>query len=253
MNLIGFRSLLFRECHRFLRLWNQTLIPPLVTAALYLLIFGYSLGSRIRSIDGLSYLEFLIPGLVMMSVIGGSYANTSTSMYISRFQGHIAELLVSSMSNLEIVLATVLGGVVRGLSVGICVAAVTMPFANIVILHFWTTLFFIVAVAFVFSCAGFLSGIWADDFERLSVFQTYILTPLTYLGGVFFSVDMLPPLWRGVALANPILYFINGLRYGFLGASDVGIVSATALVCVVGVVLFGASYAVFRSGYHVKT
>ena len=253
MNTIGFRTLLYRECHRFIRLWNQTIIPPVVTAMLFILIFGYSLGSRIRNIDGVPYLDFIIPGLVMMSVISSAYANASTSLYIARFQGNIAELLVSSMSNFEIVMAIVLGGMVRGVCVGICVTAVAMLLGNMVIQHLFITLFYITAVAFIFSCAGFLSGLWAADFDRLSLFQTYVLTPLTYLGGVFFSIEMLPDFWRGVAMANPVLYFVNSLRYGFLGISDVNITLATTMVVLLAVGTYGVCYGLFRSGYNIKT
>lgn len=252
-NIIGFTTLLGRECHRFLRLANQTIIPPLITAILFILIFGYSLGSRITNIQDISYMHFLIPGLVMMSVISSAYANTSSSLYIARFQGNIQELLVSSMSNFEIVLALVLGGVCRGVFVGFIVAVTAMVFTGISALHIGITLFYIVLVALIFSCAGFISAIWAEDFDRLSLFQNYILTPLTYLGGVFFSVDMLPPFWRHIALANPILYFVNGLRYGFLGISDVNLIYTGLAVLLLSIVLFWTCYTLFKRGYNIKT
>ncbi len=251
--MIGFFTLFYRECHRFLRLPNQTLMPPVITATLYILIFGYSLGSRISDIDGVSYLTFLIPGLVMMSVISSSYGNTSSSLYIARFQGNVAELLVSSMSNFEIVLAIILGGVARGISVGICVAATAMLFGEVTISHFWITAFFVICVAFIFSAAGFVTALWAEDFDRLSVFQNYILTPLTYLGGVFFSVQMLPSFWEKLAMANPLLYCVNGLRYGYLGVSDVNMVIATVLVLLLSVAMYLWCYLLFRSGYKIKT
>jgi len=170
-NLIGFRTLLGRECHRFIRVANQTLAPPLITSLLYILIFGYSLGSRIRDIDGASYMEFLIPGLIMMSVISSAYANTSSSLYISRFQGHIQELLVSSMSSFEIVMATILGGVLRGITVGCIVTFTAMLLTDIQILHPFIVISFIILVAFIFSSAGFICAIWAEDFDRLSLFH----------------------------------------------------------------------------------
>lgn len=253
-NIIGFRTLLFRECHRFLRLWNQTLVPPLVTCVLYILIFGYSLGSQIRGdVVGVPYLHFLIPGLVMMNIISSAYGNTSSSLYIARFQGNIQELLVSSMSNTEIVLGLILGGVARGMVVGLGLAVICIGMAGFGLAHAFVALYFMLTVSFTFSCAGFLSAIWAQDFDRLSLFQTYILTPLTYLGGVFFSVDMLPGVWRNVALANPILYFVNGLRYGFLGVSDVGLVGAMIGAFLVAAVLFAACLHLFRIGYNIKT
>jgi len=253
-NIIGFRTLLHRECHRFIRLWNQTLVPPLVMCVLYILIFGYSLGSRIKGdVLGVSYLEFLIPGLVMMNIITSAYANTSSSLYIARFQGAVQELLVSSMSNLEIVLAIVLGGVARGVAVGFGLTLISMLMVGFHIHQFLVAAYFIVMVSFVFSCAGFLSAIWAEDFDRLSLFQTYLLTPLNYLGGVFFSLEMLPGIWRSVAMANPILYFVNGMRYGFLGISDVTIGSAAVGVAVIAAALFGLCLHLFRIGYNIKT
>jgi len=252
-NLLGFSFLLWRETHRFIRLANQTLVPPLLTVVLYLLIFGYSLGSRIANVGEVSYTHFIIPGLIMMSVITSAYSNSSSSLYISRFQGNIQELLVSSLSSLEIVGAIVLGGVLRGLCVGVLVAGTAMLMANVPLLHVGVALYFITLVAFIFSCAGFLSGLWADDFDRLSLFQTYILIPLTYLGGVFFSIDMLPGFWRKVAMVNPILYFVNGLRYGFLGVTDVDVALSAAAVLVVSAGTFYACYALFKSGYNIKT
>jgi ABC-2 type transport system permease protein len=252
-NSIGFRTLFGREVHRFARLYNQTIIPPVATAALFLLIFGYSLGSRINSVQDVPYMHFLVPGLVMMSVISSAYANTSSSLFISRFQGHIQELLVSSMSTFEIVLALILGGVLRGVVVGVIIAATSMLMTGVPIQHIGLTIYFVVCVAVIFSCAGFLSAMWAENFDRLSIFQTYLLTPLTYLGGVFFSVEMLPPFWQKVAMVNPILYFVNGLRYGFLGVSDVGIYGAAITAFGIAAVLFSACYYLFRIGYNIKT
>jgi len=250
---IGFFFLLWREIHRFLRLANQTLVPPLLTVVLYILIFGYSLGSRISSVGNVSYMHFIIPGLVMMSVITSAYANTSTSLYLARFQRNIDELLVSPLSNLQIVGAIVLGGVLRGLCVGILVAGTATLMSGIPLRNPAVTLYFVVLVALVFSCAGFISALWADDFDRLSFGQTYILTPLTYLGGVFFSIDMLPGIWRHVAAVNPILYFVNGLRFGFLGISDVNVVLSATAVLALGAALFYVCYALFKSGYNIKT
>ncbi|MEM7391935.1 MAG: ABC transporter permease [Verrucomicrobiota bacterium] len=250
---IGFQTLFSRECHRFLRLYNQTLIPPLITAVLYILIFGYSLGSRISSIENVSYMHFLIPGLVMMSVISASYANTSSSLYIARFQGHIQELLVSSLSTFEIVAALILGGVVRGICAGSLVGLAAILLTGITISNPLLTALFMVFVAFIFSCAGFLSAMWAQDFDRLSLFQTYILSPMIYLGGVFFSVSMLPGFWQTVARANPMLYFVNGLRYGFLGISDVNVTGSAIAVVIVAIVVFSICYRLFSTGYNIKT
>jgi ABC-2 type transport system permease protein len=242
-----------RECHRFIRLANQTLVPPIITVVLFILIFGYALGSRISSIQGVSYMQFLIPGLVMMTVINSAYSNTSSSLYIARFQGSIQELLVSSMSNLETVLAFILGGVLRGLCVGAIVIVIATFLADITIVHVGATFFFILVVAFIFSCAGFITALWAEDFDRLSLFQNYVLTPLTYLGGVFFSVDNLPPVWKAVAMANPILYFVNGLRFGFLGITDVPLAAATVICLFVATGAFVLCFLLYRAGYNLKT
>jgi ABC-2 type transport system permease protein len=249
----GFITLLGREVHRFVRLYNQTIIPPVLTAALFLVIFGYSLGSRINTVQDVPYLHFIIPGLVMMSVITSAYANTSSSLYIARFQGHIQELLVSSMSTLEIVLALILGGVIRGVVVGIIISITSMLMAGAPLMHIGLTVYFMVCVAIIFSCCGFLSAMWADNFDRLSLFQTYILTPMTYLGGVFFSIGMLPPFWQKVALFNPILYFVNGLRYGFLETTDVNITIAATASLLLAIGLFAGCYILFRRGYNIKT
>lgn len=249
----GFSTLLGREVHRFVRLYNQTIIPPVLTAALFLVIFGYSLGSRIKEVQGIPYLHFIVPGLVMMSVITSAYANTSSSLYIARFQGHIQELLVSSMSTLEIVLALILGGVLRGVVVGLIISATSMLMTGVTVAHIGMTLYFMFCVATIFSCCGFLSAMWAESFDRLSLFQTYILTPLTYLGGVFFSIGMLPPVWQKVAMVNPILYFVNGMRYGLLKETDVNIVLSATASLILAAGLFGLCYLLFKRGYNIKT
>lgn len=251
-NHLGFKTLFLKESWRFIRLANQTIVPPLLTATLFIVIFGYSLGSRISEVSGVSYMNFLIPGLVMMSVISSAYANTSSSLYIQRFQGSIQELLVSSLSSLEVVGALVLAGLFRGLCVALCVIGVAFFMADLPIMHPWLVVYFVLCVSFIFSCAGFLTGIWAQDFDRLSVFQTYILTPLSYLGGVFFSVNMLPDFWQKVALLNPILYFVNGLRYGFLGVSDVSITASAIAAAFVAVVMFAICLRLYSRGYNIK-
>jgi len=252
-NITGFTTLLGRECHRFLRLANQTLIPPVLTAVLFVLIFGYSLGSRIDRVQDIPYMQYIVPGLVMMGIIGNAYANTSSSVYISRFQGHIQEILVSSLSSFEAVLALVLGGVFRGLTVGVLVTAVCSVLTGVRPQHPLVILYFTLVVSFIFSSMGFIAALWAQDFDRLSLFQTYLLTPLTYLGGVFFSVQMLPGFWRQVALVNPILYCVNGLRYGFLGVSDVHVGGAALLMLLLAVGVFSWCVHLFHRGYNIKT
>lgn len=252
--MTGFYTLLGKELHRFIRLYNQTLIPPIITAVLFILIFGYSLGGRIGDIEGVTYIQFIIPGLIMMSVISAAYANTSSSFYIARFQSSIDELLVSSMSHLEVVLAIILGGVGRGLVVGLGVMGACMFFGqDIAIAHFGITVGFMLGVAVIFSCMGFISAIWADNFDQLSLFQTYLLTPLIYLGGVFFSVNNLPPLWQSVARLNPVLYFVNGLRYGFMEVSDVNIAASLGVTFVLAAALFAICVHLYRIGYNIRS
>jgi ABC-2 type transport system permease protein len=252
--MTGFLTLLGKELHRFVRLYNQTLIPPIITAVLFILIFGYSLGDRIGDIEGVTYIQFIIPGLVMMSVISAAYANTSSSFFIARFQNSLDELLVSSMSHLEVVLAIVLGGVGRGLVVGVGVMGACILFGHgIAVAHIGVTLGFIVGVAVIFSCMGFISAIWADNFDQLSLFQTYLLTPLIYLGGVFFSVSNLPPVWQSVARMNPVLYFVNGLRYGFLEVSDVNISISLGVTFLLSGVLFWLCVHLYRIGYNIRS
>jgi len=250
---IGLRTLLGREIHRFLRLPNQTLLPPIITASLYIVIFGFALSKRISPVEGISYELYIIPGLIMMSIISASFGNTSSSVFSARFQGFIQELLVSPMSNFEIVLAIILGGVVRGIVVGAMVTLTCIFLADVPIHHPGPIILFAVSVATIFSCAGFISAMWAQDFDRLSVFQNYVLTPLTYLGGVFFSVNWLDPFWQNIARVNPVLYFVNGLRYGFLGVSDVNLWDAAGFAVVVAVGLFLLCYHLFRTGYNIKT
>ena len=255
--MIGFRTLLYREVNRFIRLANQTILPPVIIAILYLLIFGKSLGDRIGDIvDGVSYIHFIIPGLVMMSVISAAYQNTSSSFFIQRFQRSLDELLVSSMSNFQIVFAIVLGGVARGTLVGILVSLICVILVpGTEIASPFLALFFILMVALIFSCMGFISTIWAESFDRLSLFQTYLLTPLIYLGGVFFRVSDLPGFWQIVARANPILYFVNGVRCGFLGVdvseANLGLSVLISLSLAGG--LLALCHHLFRIGYNIKS
>ncbi len=250
---IGFFTLVRREIQRFSRLWSQTLIPPLITALLYMLIFGYSIGSRISSVQGFSYLQFIIPGLIMMSIITNSYANASTSLYIAKFQGNIQELLVSPLSYLELVCAFLLGGITRGLIVGLGVFIVSIVFSSVPLMHIFIILIFAILVSFIFACAGLLTGIWAKNFDQMSVFQTFIITPAIYLGGVFYSLHMLPSFWQHVSRFNPLFYMIDGFRYGFLGVSDGSVLLSFIILVVLAIVSFTLCVHLFRKGYQLRT
>ncbi len=253
MSLVPFKTLLRREVHRFLKLFSQTIIPPAITALLFILIFGYSIGSRITSIDGVSYMEYIIPGLLMMGVITSAYAHTSTSLFLMKFQGNIQEILITPMSYMEVVLAMNLGGIVRGLIVGSMILIIALLFSPITILHAFYLLFFVLLVSLIFSCAGFLTALWAENFDQLNIFITFLITPLIYLGGVFYSINMLPPFWSNVSHFNPVLYMVNGVRYGFIGLTDVPLASAVSLVVALAAVSFGLSVYLFKKGYSLKS
>ncbi len=186
MNTTGFLTLTERETVRFLRVWQQTIIPPVITSLLFILIFGYTFGSQISKVAGVSYLEFIVPGLVMMGMIMSAYMNTSSSLYISKFHGNIQELMISPLSYWEIIFALTIAGVARALLVGISISMVSLLFTNIVVYHLFILLFFGMMVSLLFSLAGIASGLWAQTFDQMNLFSTFIITPLTYLGGVFY-------------------------------------------------------------------
>ncbi len=253
MSLTGFMTITEREIMRFLRVWQQTLIPPVITALLFILIFGYSLGSRISDVGGIPYLEFIFPGLMMMGVIMSSYSNTSFSLYVSKFQGSVQEYLVAPISYWQIIFGMTLAGVLRGLLVGLGIMAVGLLFTNISIHNALVLLYFIVFVSLLFSFAGLVTGLWANNFDQVNIFSTFVITPLTYLGGVFYSVSMLPAFWGGVARANPILYMVDGFRFGFLGSSDIPVWISMLLVFVLALFFFILCIYLFKKGYKLRS
>lgn len=220
-NWVAYATLTRREIRRFMRIWLQTLIPPVITTSLYFLIFGKLIGSRIGNIDGVSYIEYIAPGLIMMAVLMNAYSNVSSSFFSTKFHRNIEEQLVSPMPDALIILGYVTGGVLRGLAVGLIVAVVSMFFTTVHIEHLFLTILVSVLTAVVFSFAGFLNALYAKSFDDVSIIPTFVLGPLTYLGGIFYSISMLSPAWQTVAQFNPLLYVINGFRYGMLGVSDV--------------------------------
>ncbi len=223
---IAFLSLSLREVRRFMRIWLQTLVPPVITAGLYFLIFGALIGSRIGPMDGHSYIEFVTPGLIMLSVITNSYANVVSSMFGNRFQRNIEEMLVSPMPVWVILLGFTIGGVVRGLIVGVLVILLTQLFVDLKFHSIPVTVSMVFLTSLLFSLAGLINGVYARNFDDISVIPTFVLTPLIYLGGVFYSVSLLPPFWKTLSAFNPILYMVNAFRYGMLGISDISIVLA---------------------------
>tara|TARA_B100001093_G_scaffold179038_1_gene171661 strand:- start:643 stop:1416 length:774 start_codon:yes stop_codon:yes gene_type:complete len=235
---IAFSTIVVREIKRFLRIWPQTLIPPVITIVLYFLIFGNLIGSRIGNMAGLPYIQFVAPGLIMMSVITNSYSNVVSSFYGSKFQRNIEELLVSPTPNIIILLGYVVGGMSRGLGIGAIVTVISLYFIDFAVHSVPVTLAIILMTSMMFSIAGLLNAIFADSFDDISIVPTFVLTPLTYLGGVFYSTQLLSEFWGDVALLNPILYMVNTFRYGFFGVTDIDIAWAFFMVGLFTLFLF---------------
>ena len=229
-NLVALTSIIHKEITRYTRLWVQTLLPPSITMTLYFVIFGNLIGSRIGQMGGYSYMEFIVPGLIMMSVITNSYSNVVSSFFSAKFQRSIEEMLVSPTPNIIILTGYVIGGVSRAMLVGIIVTTVSMFFVDINIHNIWLLMIVVLLTSIMFSLAGFVNAVFAKTFDDISIVPTFILTPLTYLGGVFYSIKLLPDFWQTVSLANPVLYMVNAFRYGFLGTSDIDIGIAIALI-----------------------
>ena len=229
-NLVALGTIVRREVNRILRIWGQTLVPPAITMTLYFLIFGNLIGSRIGQMGGFSYMDFIVPGLVMMSIIQNSYGNISSSFFGAKFGRHVEELLVSPMPNWVILLGYVAGAVLRGLMVGAIVLAIAMFFTKVRVPHPLVTITTVLLGATIFSLAGFVNAAYAKKFDDIAIVPTFILTPLTYLGGVFYSVKLLPPWAEALTHANPIFYMVNAFRYGLLGSSDVPVWVAYTLM-----------------------
>ncbi len=219
----AYYTIVVREILRFVRIWIQTIVPPVITTTLYFVIFGNLIGSQISHIEGFSYIEFIVPGLVMMSVITNSYANVVSSFYSSKFQGNIAEMLVSPTPNWVILLGYVSGGVARGLAVGMAVTLISLLFSHLHIQHWGITLTIGILTSALFSLGGLINAVYAQSFDDITIVPTFVLTPLTYLGGVFYSITMLSPFWQKLSFLNPVLYMVNGFRYGILGIADMNI------------------------------
>jgi ABC-2 type transport system permease protein len=229
-NIEALKTIVAREVNRILRIWGQTLVPPAITMTLYFVIFGNLIGARIGEMHGMRYIDFIVPGLIMMAVIQNSYGNIVSSFFGSKFQRFIEELLVSPTPNWVILTGYILGAVARGLMVGAIVLVVAMCFTRIQLHHPLVTLATLLLTSVMFGFAGFINAIYAKKFDDISIVPTFILTPLTYLGGVFYSVSLLPPFWEKLSQLNPILYTVNAFRYGLLGVSDVPLTTAFAVM-----------------------
>ena len=249
---IGLRTLLVKEVRRFLRVPGQTLLSPLITTTLYFVVFGYSLGGQLREVEGVPYARFIVPGLVTLGVVSNAFLNTATSMFVMKLQGTIVDLLVSPLAYGEILAGFVGAAVLRGLLVGAVMWAVAGVFTGFGLAHPLFALAMLTLVATSFGALGFMTAIWARSFEQVNFFPTFIITPLTFLGGVFYSVHMLPSALRRFTQANPIFYMVDGVRHGMLGLSDGHPALGLSLAFLLCVASLGGCYAMLRSGYRLR-
>jgi len=242
------KSLAVKETNRYLRIWVQTLVPPVITTSLYFVIFGNLIGGRIGDMSGFSYMEFIVPGLIMMSAITSSYANVSSSFFSQKFQKNIEEILVAPVPTHIIIWGFVIGGVGRSVMVGTLVTIISLFFVPLHVYSWVIVVITLLMTAILFSLAGLLNGIFAQSFDDVSIVPTFVLQPLTYLGGVFYAISMLPPFWQAVSKINPIVYMISGFRYGFLGVMDVSIVVSMSILVLFIVVLYSVCWYLIDRG-----
>lgn len=249
----AYLTIVRKEIRRFTRIWVQTITPPAVNALLYMLIFGGLIGSRIREVDGFAYMDFLVPGIIMMGIITNSYGNVVSSFFGTKLQRYIEELMVSPVSNAVILAGYITGGVARGVTVGIVVSVVAMFFTDLRPVYPLITIAIVVMTSAMFALGGLINAVYAKTFDECSIVPNFVLTPLTYLGGIFYSVNMLPPLAQKVSLFNPVLYMINGFRYGILGVSDFPIWQSFAVIIVCTVILATIAMVLLNRGIGIKT
>ena len=250
---ISFKTLVYKEFLRFIRIWIQTVLPAAITTGLYFVIFGELIGSQLSDIDGFSYMDYIVPGIILMSIISNSYANVVSSFYGAKFQHHVEEMLVSPMPNYLILLGFIAGGLMRGLIVGTVVTLVASCFTVLAAYNIWIVLCVAVLTSVLFALGGFVNAIYANSFDDIAIIPNFVLTPLTYLGGIFYSVNMLPEFWQQVSYLNPILYMINAMRYGMLGVSDIDIVTAFSIILLFLVVLFSFSLYLLHKGIGIRS
>lgn len=253
LSMIALTTIWIKECKRFLRIWIQTLLPPAITMSLYFVIFGNLIGSRIGDMGGFSYMEFIVPGLIMMAVITNAYANVSASFYSAKYQRNLEELLVAPVSNWIIIAGYVGGGVARGMLVGVIVTIVSLFFVDIQIFNLAIILITLLLTAILFATAGLINGIFANSFDDVSIVPTFVLTPLTYLGGVFYSLSLLPEFWQWVSKINPIVYMVSGFRYGFLGVSDISFYVSLGILVGFNILLLSWTYVLLNRGVGIRS
>jgi ABC-2 type transport system permease protein len=252
-NMIALKSIIYKEIHRFMRIWVQTLVPPAITISLYFVIFGELIGSRIGQMSGFDYMSFIVPGLIMMSVITNSYSNVASSFFSAKWQRNVEEMLVAPVPNWVIVAGYVAGGMIRGILVGVIVTFIALLFVDIQVHNIWVIIATVTLTSATFSLGGLINAIFAGSFDDISIIPTFILTPLTYLGGVFYSISLLPEFWQGVSQLNPIVYMVNAFRYGFLGISDVSLSLSFAVLGVFIVSLFVIAMTLITRGVGLRS
>jgi ABC-2 type transport system permease protein len=253
LNWVGFKTIVRKEVTRILRIWGQTIVPPAITMTLYFIIFGELIGRRIGEMGGFSYMQYIVPGLVIMSVITNSYGNMVSSFFGAKFGKHIEELLISPLPNWVILSGYVAGALLRGLMVGAVVLAVSLFFTPIEVQHPLIMLSVLLLTAVVFALAGMVNAIFAQKFDDIAIIPTFVLAPLTYLGGVFYSISLLPDFWQRVSVFNPILYMVNGFRYGMLGVSDVSLAMTYGVILAAGTILFACCLYLLGRGTGLRT
>ncbi|AJE22151.1 ABC transporter permease [Azotobacter chroococcum] len=247
-NLVALQTIVAREVNRFLRIWPQTLLPPAITMVLYFVIFGNLIGGRIGEMGGFPYMDYIVPGLIMMAVITNSYGNVVSSFFGSKFHRSVEELMVAPVSPHIILLGYTMGGVLRGLAVGTIVTLLSLFFADLQVHHLGLIVLVVLLTSTIFSLGGFINAVFARNFDDISIIPTFVLTPLTYLGGVFYSIDLLPPFWQAVSLGNPILHMVNAFRYGILGVSDIHIGIAIGFMLLATALLYAYCLRLLVSG-----
>lgn len=245
---IAFLTLLRKEIRRFMRIWPQTLLPPVITMSLYFMIFGEMIGSRIGHIGEFSYMQFIVPGLIMMAVITNSYSNVCSSFFSAKFQRSIEELIISPVPNHIVILGYVLGGVARGLCVGLLVTGMSLLFTHLQLHNLFITFYSVFITSVLFSIAGFINALYAKSFDDISIVPTFVLTPLTYLGGVFYAISQLSPFWQNLSLINPIVYMVNAFRYGILGHSDVNVWLSLFIITLSCIAFYSIAYFLLNRG-----
>jgi ABC-2 type transport system permease protein len=250
--LVGYYTMVRKEVVRIFRIWSQTLLPPVVTMSLYFVIFGGFIGSQVKPISGYTYMQYIVPGLVMMSIITAAYMNTVSTFYFAKWQHVIDEILVSPMPSWAVIAGFVSGGIIRAFLTGVLVVAVSLFFTHLVIFNIFILFAAAFLTALLFSLAGIVNAIYAKSFDAISIVPNFVLTPLTYLGGVFYSINLLPPFFAKLSLANPILYMVNAFRYGFLGVTDVSIGRCFAVIGAFTLLMLVWTLVLFRTGAGLK-